>query len=822
MPWHVTRVGAMIIDRLILNNFKRFRHQEIQFKDGITGILGSNGTGKSSIVEAIFFALYGVQATGIQPDYIVSSFAGPKEKSEVRLDFRVGGDEYSVLRTFKKGKTVQHDASFYRAGKLRATGVSQVAVEMERTLGMGPADFRNTVYAGQKDLLTLLENTPGKRKEWFLRALGIDYLKTESDRLMKERIDARERDLHLLEGQLSGLTGRRDPEALEQLRALVVTIRATLSDIDLRISHHALKKKEAALELERFREKKTEYTRLAERQRAIDADIESLSKKRGQIAAQVAALALLEGEYQSLAKKLDGRDGKKQALDRMRKTRMEYDRLAAEARFALREISVLDTRAMKEREKLHALDTEASLLEGHRQRISELFHIGPDIPDEKIDQEVLSIEAGLNQKIGALSGKLAQLVNDRKTLVSDWNTLKKAGPDGICPLCHQTLGTHFGRIEEEFSSRLDQLQEEALHASSEEDRLNAEKERIQQQKPALHEIRGIVERRKARGGIETEIREIERQHTEKELLQRDLAEKIPALGFDPAQHADLEADLSEMERFQARFIEIGKQIAHLTALKGQVSDLDLQIGQKQGDLEQIRTLIGQTGFLNEEGVKFEQALAAIESALITCEAEKAGTAERLRHTESEIERLTREEKEIEDLKKRNAVLEEEISLLRLTRSLIGQYTIHLMQVVRSRIEGEVSHLISEITGGRYEQVLLDEDFNLLVRDIDNDFPVERFSGGEQDDIAVALRIALSRYLAELHQVHESTLLIFDEIFGSQDEERRTNLLSALRTQESRFPQIILISHIPDIQGEFTNTLMVEMGTDLSSSVREVS
>jgi exonuclease SbcC len=106
--------------------------------------------------------------------------------------------------------------------------------------------------------------------------------------------------------------------------------------------------------------------------------------------------------------------------------------------------------------------------------------------------------------------------------------------------------------------------------------------------------------------------------------------------------------------------------------------------------------------------------------------------------------------------------------------------------------------------------------------VDNDFPIDRFSGGEQDDIAVALRIALSRYLAELHNVHESTVLIFDEIFGSQDEERRANLLTALRTQESRFPQILLISHIAEIQGEFANTLVVEMGTDGASRIREVA
>ena len=64
-------------------------------------------------------------------------------------------------------------------------------------------------------------------------------------------------------------------------------------------------------------------------------------------------------------------------------------------------------------------------------------------------------------------------------------------------------------------------------------------------------------------------------------------------------------------------------------------------------------------------------------------------------------------------------------------------------------------------------------------------------------------------------------LIFDEIFGSQDEERRNNLLTALRTQESRFPQILLISHIAEMQGEFANTLMIEMGADNASRIREV-
>jgi len=43
----------------------------------------------------------------------------------------------------------------------------------------------------------------------------------------------------------------------------------------------------------------------------------------------------------------------------------------------------------------------------------------------------------------------------------------------------------------------------------------------------------------------------------------------------------------------------------------------------------------------------------------------------------------------------------------------------------------------------------------------------------------------------------------------------------LRTQESRFPQILLISHIAEIQGEFANTLVVEMDAGNASRVRDM-
>jgi exonuclease SbcC len=725
----------MIIDRVVLKNFKRFRHQEIRFKDGITGILGNNGTGKSSIVEAIFFALYGVQATGISSDYIVSSFASPKDKSEVRLDFRIGGDEYTVLRTFKKGKTVQHDATFHKGGKLRATGVSQVETEVRRTLGMGPVDFRNTVYAAQKDLLTLLENTPGKRKEWFLRALGIDYLKTESDRLLKERADAKDRDLQLLEGELQGLIARHDPEELKALDESVVMLGNALRELDRRVETHMEKRKQVAAELQHFSDKKTEYTRLVERHTTLTTETQGLVRQKNLLTAQLDGLPGLEKEYHSLEKDVSALENKKRDLEKFRKQKSEFENLKSEQKFAGKECDDLRSRLEKTRAKIDLLDKDTTRLALLRKGVRDMLALGLEIPDEDLEQAAFSREAEVLHIIGTLTARQNQLVSERKKLVSDWNTIEDAGSDGICPLCRQTLGAHYGQIEEEFSSRLEKIEQDALQVCDEQERMTAEKDRISRQKPAIHEIRSISERLKSRDSLETDLRDLDSQKKAKEAAQQALGGRILELGYNEAVFYQTEKEVADLGKIQVRYIDIGKKIAHGAALKVQLAELGNRILEKQGELSQIKASIDRSDFDPEIGRKIEQVLAGIDSDLRTAGAEIAGTRERLLNIKEKIERHKKDEDAITGLKIRKMALEEEIGLLRLTRSLIGEYVLYLMQVVRSRIEGEVSRIIDEITGGRYEQVLLDEDFNLLVRDIDNDYPIDRFSGGEQDDIA---------------------------------------------------------------------------------------
>jgi exonuclease SbcC len=810
----------MILDRLELTNFKRFRHAEIDFQDGITGILGNNGTGKSSLVSAIFFALYGVKATGIAGDYIVSSFAGPKEKCEVVLDFRIGGDTYKIIRTFRKGKTVSHDAEFYRNKQLVAKEVSPVEAEVIRTLGMGPVDFRNTIYAAQKDLLTLLENTPGKRKDWFLRALGIDYLNTESQKILKEEADAKSGELAGLEGGLAAMTGRQSEEEFAQLQASITTFQAAIAE---HTKARDTKKNERA-ELDRkqkvLAEKKVAYNRLLQQQQAIVKERDADQAQAKKLEASITLIAEEQAEYERLKPVLGSQETVRQNLERLRKKKETFLALNAELGFAMKQIADLTARAQAQQAKLGTLDGDEKKKAVLLTQIRAGLGAG-DIAEDRLEGAVSYRLADINKQTGALAARLERYREEREKIAADQKTIRDAGADGVCPLCRQKLGEHFGSIDAEFAKTLYELEGKAIADLSRQEKLAKEKATIEAFRPLLDAVRTLDANIKQKPVCEQELATLAEQQKKKEDEEHRIRNSLAGLAFSDDDFKTCEKENAELQKIQIRFIELGKKIGQGITVQQHLTELTAKIAGRTTELGKLASEIKAAAFDPAEAAELDALIVRTDAVIRNEELAIAGAEKDLRFTEEKIAEYQRAEAQIVQLQKQAAELKDEIELLKLTRTLIAEYVVYLMQVVRSRLEGEVSRIISEITGGRYEQVLLDEDFNLLIRDIDNDYPIDRFSGGEQDDIAVALRIALSRYLAELHQVHESTFLIFDEIFGSQDEERRNNLLTALRTQESRFPQILLISHIAEMQGEFANTLVIEPGTDEASRVREV-
>ena len=103
----------MRLIRLELANYRRFEEVEVEFPDGVLGIIGNNGAGKSSLVEAIAWALYGNDVARSSKEEIKRLGASPSEPCRVILDFELRGDNCRVVRELK-GISHTADASFFR------------------------------------------------------------------------------------------------------------------------------------------------------------------------------------------------------------------------------------------------------------------------------------------------------------------------------------------------------------------------------------------------------------------------------------------------------------------------------------------------------------------------------------------------------------------------------------------------------------------------------------------------------------------------------------------------------------------------------------
>ncbi|MDI9632836.1 MAG: SMC family ATPase [Methanolinea sp.] len=901
----------MLIERLALRNFKRFEDAEIHFRDGITGIVGNNGTGKSSIVEAILFALFGIQGTGVQSEYIVSSFADERAKCEVRLDFVVGGERYSVVRSFRKRGAVSHEAQLNMGERLLATGVSEVAAEIERLCGMGPSDFRNTVYAAQKDLLALLEVRPGARKEWFMQVLGIEKLKTASDEVIRQWVEETEASLEREKNRLEVLAAKGDATAIPALEQEIKDIarvlrgkyeeKALLEEADRLLGEEAtLGEARAALE-EKLRQKESELLQLAGARERLESLAPALGRL-AEITAELEAMKKKEREYLDLRDRI----AQAEAAARVGKARLldlsdQIEAYTAEAG-ELASLSPVASRLAQARDLLSRLEkaqvewralSDLSALAGRIRGEIEECEGKARVLRERLEGASRSREkrSELESRLRQLGTRAAQLETraetlrkEEESLSSDRERILSAGPGGTCPLCHQVLGDHYPRIEREYAERIARIEGELDEILSALSACREEEERTEGEIAAIdrdlvefsHVERGLHEAVARKENLEERLREVEEErasragrlealgvgeyspdihektrgevaalekmaerlrelqfHQERlgalvaerdgllremegEMARcRSLVQALESLGYDPVLKAEREEEFRSLQASRDEALILQERLAREADIRAERDAIRAELEALGARLSSCRENLGRLGFLSADRSRLASRLREISGEISSLDTRSGILQERLSSLRAVVEEQERAKGEI-------AALEKRAALLRVTRRTVAEFVLYLAGVIRADIEEEVSRILAEITSGRYDRVLVDEDFNILVRDIDGDYPISRYSGGEQDDIAVALRVALSRYISGLHSVRESTFLVFDEIFGSQDEERRANLLQALRSQEAHFPQIILISHIPEIQGEFAHTLLVEMVDSQRSRIVEVT
>src|SRR5829696_3455595 len=171
----------MRLNSLRLCNFRQHADSYITFDSGLTGIIGANGSGKTTILEAIAWALYGQDAARGKKETIRSLRAGPGARVKVELDFELGGHRYRVERGLTSAELYLDNADAPIANSL--TGVTEM---LRRRLGMTCDEFFNTYFTGQKELDVMASMAPAERAQFLSRVLGYERLRV-AQRLAKDK-----------------------------------------------------------------------------------------------------------------------------------------------------------------------------------------------------------------------------------------------------------------------------------------------------------------------------------------------------------------------------------------------------------------------------------------------------------------------------------------------------------------------------------------------------------------------------------------------------------------------------------------------------------
>ncbi|MCK5559156.1 MAG: SMC family ATPase, partial [Thermoplasmata archaeon] len=146
----------MKLKSLDLTNYRRFKKVDLEFPEGVIGIIGLNGVGKSTIIEAIAWALYGNESRIVRTskEDLKRYGAAPAEECAVKLEFELDGDKYIINRKMV-GKNFQTSAEVKINGKSAATSTKSVTELIENRLGMDYQAFYTSVFAKQKELNAL-------------------------------------------------------------------------------------------------------------------------------------------------------------------------------------------------------------------------------------------------------------------------------------------------------------------------------------------------------------------------------------------------------------------------------------------------------------------------------------------------------------------------------------------------------------------------------------------------------------------------------------------------------------------------------------------
>src|SRR5829696_6607643 len=309
-----------------------------------------------------------------------------------------------------------------------------------------------------------------------------------------------------------------------------------------------------------------------------------------------------------------------------------------------------------------------------------------------------------------------------------------------------------------------------------------------------------------------------RQGTDDAAELRTALNELGDVHFDSAAHDAARAALKHAENAAARVEQIDQLLAERSAREAEISAVDAELASLTSTKAEREAVIAALAF---DPAALEHAQAAEQSAV---QAERSARDARAlavaAHADTAKQRdaLVAEQTRIGKLfEKADARAREAGELDMMYREFNG-FEQYVADRLTPQLSDYTSELLSAITEEKYDHVWFNSNYGIEVYDgADEKFDVAEFSGGERDVIALCARLALSRLIGGQAN-NPPGFMVLDEVFGSLDRERRTQVLEtlgALAGTADAFHQLFIISHVDDVRSSpiFNEIWRVAEGPD---------
>ena len=839
----------MIPIRLELHNFLPYRAPDPIIFDGIAlaCLTGQNGAGKSSLLDAMTWALWG-KARAKRDDEMIHL---GQTDMHVQLDFEQEGTLYRVLRRrTRQGRSSRGalDLMVLREDEspliINEVGVRQTQDKINGILRLDYETFVNSAFLQQGRADAFTTKTPAERKKILSDILGLDQWAVYEDQVktilvdISRQIDIINHDLDTTDAEIA-----KEPQYKRELAD--ATQAQEEAQANLELAEEQLNKVANSEDTLR-RENENLITRqnlIEQKQDDIESAQEEIERQDEKIAEYEETIAQTETittGYQQLLTARENQSAIAEQLTQMKELDEHYNRLEKELADKKSTLENDKSAILARIEGLEKQVSEADLsdLDEVRQEVDEMQAL-----DTERDRTTQSIQKMKEERSG-LSATLESLKTEGTALNERLENLEAA--DGAtCPLCGQPLTDKhrkeiLGQLTDERDSKREEYRQHntriaEIDVKSKEDQQQVDDWVLQLKNlPALQQRFGALEEQVIKAKSAEDELHIERTKLEQiedtldnqaygeelRAQMKEIDEQRQRIGYDPDSHEDIKAQLESYREFdrqhtQLEFAQMNLPEAEKIRFRVQARADKLQDTLKDDEqkLEQIKDEIAVLEVKVEEEKKLRAEVARFRTEVQSLNERKTIAQQELNAISAGREKKKRLQERLDETLYEQGLYNE----LKIAFGKNGVPAM-IIETAIPELEAESNELLARMTNGRMTLRLntqrekvsggVSETLDIEIADELGTRGYEMYSGGEAFRINFAIRVALSKMLARRAGAHLRTLFI-DEGFGSQDDDGRNKLVEAINTIQSDFDMILVITHIDELRDSFPVHVVVD-------------